>query len=429
MPDVDTPTRPTPDTASGRGSQPRGPRPSFSVRWGTGWPGTGGGCWASGSCSWSRPPLAYPHLTVEPVRPRLQRDRLGLRRGHGADRDGLHGGRRRAGRDRLRLGHAEGHRSRVPGRRGPRGEGREGPARRRRPGQPVPIPTRRARSPRTRHAAFATPGPERDDRERADRSADLQDVVASAVGSAPVEAYLTGYSQSANDLTEVENADVERAESIGIPIALIVLVLALAAVIAGFIPLITALVSLTFTFGLLSLLIIWRPIDSFLLSIVTMIGVGISIDYSLFILTPVPRGARQGTRRGPSRTGRDRRRHRDADQRPDDHLLRHDRHDLAVLAVHGEVAALHRDGARSRARRDLHAVHRVDDAARLAGGARRPREPAVAAQAVPAGDGPRGRGRTRPAAGPGGPAPSSSTRGWRSPRPPSSSCSPCPCSA
>ena len=123
-------------------------------------------------------------------------------------------------------------------------------------------------------------------------------MVASAVGSAPVEAYLTGYSQSANDLTEVENADVERAESIGIPIALIVLVLALGAVIAGFIPLVMALVSLTFTFGVLSLLITWRPIDSFLLSIVTMIGVGISIDYSLFILTPVPRGARQGARRG-----------------------------------------------------------------------------------------------------------------------------------
>jgi len=110
-------------------------------------------------------------------------------------------------------------------------------------------------------------------------------VVASALGSAPVEAYLTGYSQSANDLTEVENADVERAESVGIPIALVVLVIALGAVVAGLIPLITALCSLVFTFGVLSLLITWRPMDSFLLSIVTMIGVGISIDYSLFILS------------------------------------------------------------------------------------------------------------------------------------------------
>jgi putative drug exporter of the RND superfamily len=134
-------------------------------------------------------------------------------------------------------------------------------------------------------AAFATLGLNGDDRERAARSADMEDLVEAAAASTGVEAYLTGYSQSSNDLTEVENADVERAESIGVPIALIVLILALAAVIAGIIPLIIALVNLTFVFGLLSLLVFIRPLDSFLLSIVTMIGVGISIDYSLFILT------------------------------------------------------------------------------------------------------------------------------------------------
>jgi RND superfamily putative drug exporter len=136
-----------------------------------------------------------------------------------------------------------------------------------------------------KRAAFGTLGLNGTDRERADLSNQLQEVVKKAVGSTPIDAYLTGYSQSANDTTEVENADVERAESIGVPIALVVLVLALAAVIAGLLPLITALFSLMFTFGILSLLITWRPIDSFLLSIVTMIGVGISIDYSLFILS------------------------------------------------------------------------------------------------------------------------------------------------
>ena len=134
-------------------------------------------------------------------------------------------------------------------------------------------------------AAYATMGLNGDDRQRADRSAELQDVVKDAVGTAPVEAYMTGYSQSSNDLTEVENADVERAESIGVPIALVVLVLTLAAVVAGLLPLVTALCSLLFTYGMLSLLITWRPVDSFLLSIVTMLGVGISIDYSLFIIS------------------------------------------------------------------------------------------------------------------------------------------------
>ena len=135
------------------------------------------------------------------------------------------------------------------------------------------------------HAALASVGLNGNDRQRGGRASDLQDAVAAAAGTGPVHAYLTGYSPSANDLTEVENADVERAESVGIPIAFIVLVVALGTVIGGFVPLITAVVSLMATFGVLSALTTVKSFDSFLLSIVTMIGVGISIDYSLFVLS------------------------------------------------------------------------------------------------------------------------------------------------
>ncbi len=121
-----------------------------------------------------------------------------------------------------------------------------------------------------KQAALASFGLSGDDRQRSTRATDLQDRVAAAAGSGPVQAYLTGYSSSSNDLTEVENADVERAESIGIPVAFIVLIVALGAVVAAFIPLLIAIIALTFTFGLLSLLILWRPMDSFLLSIVTI---------------------------------------------------------------------------------------------------------------------------------------------------------------
>ena len=137
------------------------------------------------------------------------------------------------------------------------------------------------------HAALASVGLSGDDRERADRASDVQDVVASAAGNGSVKAYLTGYSPSANDLTEVENADVERAESFGVPVAFVVLLLALGAVVAASVPLLTAVVSLTGTLGVLSVLVLLFGFDAdaFMLSIVTMIGVGVAIDYSLFILT------------------------------------------------------------------------------------------------------------------------------------------------
>jgi RND superfamily putative drug exporter len=133
-------------------------------------------------------------------------------------------------------------------------------------------------------AAVASLGLSGSDRERGDRAADLQDVVQKAAGTGPVHAYLTGYSPSANDITEVENADLERAEAIGLPVAFVVLLVALAALVAACIPLLTALVSIMATFLVLAALSLVTSFDAFLLSIVTMIGVGISIDYSLFIL-------------------------------------------------------------------------------------------------------------------------------------------------
>ena len=284
MPDVDAPTRPTPSTASGRGSQPPGSRPSFSTRWGT---------WVARHHWWVlgvwivllvAAGLAYPHLMSNLSAPDysvtgsdseevanligtdftaagaeqdvIVFDSTKLKTTEREYKDAV---------DRV-LKSVKDHKN-VVAVISPYDPGAE------------------AQISADKSAAFATLGLNGSDRERAKLSADLQGVVAQAVGSAPVEAYLTGYSQSSNDLTEVENADVERAESIGIPIALVVLVIALAAVIAGLLPLVTALVSLTFTFGILSLLITWRPLDSFLLSIVTMIGVGISIDYSLFIIS------------------------------------------------------------------------------------------------------------------------------------------------
>ena len=133
-------------------------------------------------------------------------------------------------------------------------------------------------------AAVASLGLSGNDRQRGDRAAHLQDVVQRAAGGGPVHAYLTGFSPTSNDITDVENADLERAESIGVPVAFVVLLVALAALVAACIPLVVALVAIMATCLVLAGLSLLTSFDAFLLSIVTMIGVGISIDYSLFIL-------------------------------------------------------------------------------------------------------------------------------------------------
>src|SRR6185437_11626755 len=78
---------------------------------------------------------------------------------------------------------------------------------------------------------------------------------------------------------------IERAEAIGLPVALVVLLLALGSLVSAFIPLLLAGAGLLLTCGVLAIATRFDHFDSFLLSIVAMVGIGIGIDYSLIILS------------------------------------------------------------------------------------------------------------------------------------------------
>jgi len=134
------------------------------------------------------------------------------------------------------------------------------------------------------HAAIALVGIAGDSRQLVERANKLHDKV-DPLARAGVSVWLTGYSPVAKDITTVENEDVERAETIGVPIALLVLLLALGAAVAAVVPLALAGSSLLLAYGVLALLARTLTFDSFLTTIVTMIGVGIGIDYALFIVS------------------------------------------------------------------------------------------------------------------------------------------------
>jgi putative drug exporter of the RND superfamily len=134
------------------------------------------------------------------------------------------------------------------------------------------------------HSAIALVGIAGDARQLVERANSLQDVV-DPLARAGVRVWLTGYSPVAKDITTVENEDVERAETIGVPIALVILLLALGAVVAAVVPLVLAGSSLLLAYGVLALLSRAFTFDSFLTTIVTMIGVGVGIDYALFIVS------------------------------------------------------------------------------------------------------------------------------------------------
>lgn len=136
-----------------------------------------------------------------------------------------------------------------------------------------------------RQVAFAAVGLAGNPASRASNTAHLQRVVADAAQGSGVQARLTGVSPIFNDEIDVEERGVATGETLGVVLALIVLIVALGALVAAVIPLIVTAMSLLITFGALALASLALPFDSFIMSCVTMIGTGIAIDYSLFIVS------------------------------------------------------------------------------------------------------------------------------------------------
>ncbi len=147
------------------------------------------------------------------------------------------------------------------------------------------------------HAAIASVGLGGQARQRFENAGRLQEAIG-RIRRAGIEASLTGFSPIAKDLAIVEKSDAERAEMIGVPIALVILLIALGALAAAIAPLFMAGAGMLLTFGAIAVLGRFVRFDTFILTIVAMIGTGIGIDYALFI---VARFRKELARSNPSR--------------------------------------------------------------------------------------------------------------------------------
>ncbi len=98
-----------------------------------------------------------------------------------------------------------------------------------------------------------------------------------------IDLYLTGATPTIKDLTHMEKQDLTFAEKLGMPFVLIVLLLAFGSLIAALIPILMGGMAVVITFACLSLSG-YQEFDIIVPSVVTMIGLGIGIDYSLFMI-------------------------------------------------------------------------------------------------------------------------------------------------
>ncbi|MDO5671950.1 MAG: MMPL family transporter [Actinomycetaceae bacterium] len=79
--------------------------------------------------------------------------------------------------------------------------------------------------------------------------------------------------------------DLLLSESILIPLVLIILIMVFGGILASGIPLVSAVVCISFTLGVVYLLALLFDVQSFVVSVVTIIGLGLAIEYALIIVS------------------------------------------------------------------------------------------------------------------------------------------------
>jgi len=112
---------------------------------------------------------------------------------------------------------------------------------------------------------------------------DFRARLASGANAHPAQVYLTGQLAVEDDLTTISLQDVERADTTALPIAGLLLLVVFGTFSAALMPLILAIITIPLALAVIYPIASASPITTSVTSIVSIIGLGLSIDYSLFI--------------------------------------------------------------------------------------------------------------------------------------------------
>src|SRR6476660_715289 len=105
---------------------------------------------------------------------------------------------------------------------------------------------------------------------------------------------LTGYGPITKDSAEQSEKDLQRAETVSLPVAALILILVFASVIAAGMPLLVAGLAIPSSLALIYLIAQQVEMSIFVLNIATMLGLALAIDYSLFIVSRFREELRRG---------------------------------------------------------------------------------------------------------------------------------------
>ena len=97
--------------------------------------------------------------------------------------------------------------------------------------------------------------------------------------------YLLGEPTSTEDFKKISEEDLQRGEFVGVIVAIVVLIAVFAALLAGVTPIVMGVFAIGVALGLVGLIgLVWR-FSFFAPNLISMMGLAVGIDYSLFIVS------------------------------------------------------------------------------------------------------------------------------------------------
>jgi RND superfamily putative drug exporter len=127
-----------------------------------------------------------------------------------------------------------------------------------------------------------------------DPAHDLRELLSPGVAEDGVTPYIAGQPAAWAGLQELSQDDLAKAESIGFPIVALILLAVFGSLAAAALPLVLGFVSVIVTGALIYLLSQQLDMSVFVTNMASMIGIGVAVDYSLFILARFREEVRAG---------------------------------------------------------------------------------------------------------------------------------------
>ncbi len=110
----------------------------------------------------------------------------------------------------------------------------------------------------------------------------------------PVAVHLVGQSALWAGLQDLSKKDLSKAEATGFPIVALILIAVFGSLIAASLPLALGLVSVLITGAIIYFLSLTMEMSVFVTNMASMIGIGVAVDYSLFVLARYRQEIRAG---------------------------------------------------------------------------------------------------------------------------------------